>query len=98
MNKARHADKWTEPAPTPKTRDRAYDEVVRTNETGLPEMYATGTVTFWSRWYYTAHDEEALVRWEERLGLGHDPIEGWDNRFQQQRPAYPAQGGDLTSE
>jgi hypothetical protein len=73
-----------------RTRRRAYDDIVMTNNSQMPGMYKHGTVEFFRHWYYEAHDEEAMKRWEARIGLGHDPIAGWDNTYQQSRPQYPA--------
>lgn len=81
MNKARAEDTWVEPT-IEHVREKAWTDLSTTAESDQPVLqYSPGTVTFWKRWYYEAHDEEALVRWEEKLGLGHDAVSTWDSRY-----------------
>jgi hypothetical protein len=65
-----------------RTREKAWDDLSSTPASNEPvPQYRRGIVQFFYRWYYEAHDEEALRRWEEGLGLGHDAVNDWDSRY-----------------
>jgi hypothetical protein len=78
LNKDRHGE-WHD---IERTRAKAWSDLSTTAPADeVVPQYGFGAVTFWARWYYKWHDEEALVAWEEKLGISHDAYEGWDSRY-----------------
>ena len=66
-----------------RTRVKAYDDIA-SPDIRMPPAYPANVTSVWWDWFFNPDnlcDEEALRRWEDRLGLGHDVPLMWDQTF-----------------